>query len=185
MRLETDRLILRHWEERDRSGLARIVGNPEGRRFYPRTLTEEEASGQFDQILQRQAANGFCFGAAELKADGRFVGMVGLDGIGEPLRSALNGRPPVEIGWQFDRSVWGQGLAPEAAAAWLSWGFAHLPVDEIVAFTFVGNQPSQRVMQKLGMVRRAEDDFEHPALAAGHPLRPHVLYRKQKTVEAA
>lgn len=185
MRLETDRLILRHWEERDFEPLAAILGDAEVRRFYPKALSREEARAQFDFALARQAEVGFHFGAAERKADGRMLGLVGLGIIGEPLRSALAGRPDVEIGWQFDRSVWGQGYAPEAAAAWLTHGFATLNLPEIVAFTFVGNQPSQRVMGKLGMERQAEDDFEHPALAAGHPLRPHVLYRKRKTVEAA
>jgi hypothetical protein len=32
-------------------------------------------------------------------------------------------------------------------------------------------------MERLGMTRSPEDDFEHPSLPAGHPLRPHVLYR--------
>lgn len=184
MRLETDRLILRHWEERDFEPLAAILGDAEVRRFYPKALSREEARAQFDFALARQTEVGFHFGVAESKADGRMLGLVGLGIIGEPLRSALAGRPEVEIGWQFDRSVWGQGYAPEAAGAWLDWGFANLPVEEIVAFTFLGNEPSQRVMQKLGMVRRAEDDFEHPALAAGHLLRPHVLYRKPRTGRA-
>ncbi len=177
MRLETERLVLRSWEERDRLPLATVLGDAEGRRFYPKALTTEEASAQFDSILKRQTEHGFCFGAAELKADVSFVGMVGLGMIGEPLRTALRGNPPVEIGWQLHRSVWGQGLAPEAAKAWLAWGFANLRLDEIVAFTFEGNLPSQRVMEKLGMTRDPADDFLHPGLPEGHPLRPHVLYR--------
>jgi hypothetical protein len=32
-------------------------------------------------------------------------------------------------------------------------------------------------MEKLGMLRDPAEDFEHPSLAPGHPLRPHVLYR--------
>ena len=48
---------------------------------------------------------------------------------------------------------------------------------EIVAFPFAGNLPSQRVMEKIGMVRDPDADFEHPRLAPGHPLRSHVVYR--------
>jgi hypothetical protein len=32
-------------------------------------------------------------------------------------------------------------------------------------------------MEKIGMTYNAHDDFEHPGIAAGHPQRPHVLYR--------
>jgi ribosomal-protein-alanine N-acetyltransferase len=32
-------------------------------------------------------------------------------------------------------------------------------------------------MDKLGMRHDPRDDFDHPALAEGHPLRRHVLYR--------
>jgi RimJ/RimL family protein N-acetyltransferase len=52
-----------------------------------------------------------------------------------------------------------------------------LGLPEIVAFTFRGNIPSRRVMEKIGMARDPAADFEHPRLPPGHPLRPHVLYR--------
>ena len=55
MRLETDRLILRHWEERDFEPLAAILGDAEVRRFYPKALSREEARAQFDFALARQA----------------------------------------------------------------------------------------------------------------------------------
>lgn len=177
MRLETERLILRPWEERDRAPLAAILGDPEVRRFYPSVLTPEQANAQLDFALDRQATAGFHFGAAELKSTGRFVGLLGLAYVPDETRAVLNGNPSVEIGWQFDRSVWGQGLAPEGARAWLDYGFAALDLPEIVAFTFRDNLPSQRVMAKIGMSHNPADDFEHPRLEPGHKLRPHVLYR--------
>jgi RimJ/RimL family protein N-acetyltransferase len=50
-------------------------------------------------------------------------------------------------------------------------------VDEIVSMTTPRNKRSRAVMQRLGMTRDPADDFEHPRLPEGHPLRPHVLYR--------
>jgi RimJ/RimL family protein N-acetyltransferase len=47
----------------------------------------------------------------------------------------------------------------------------------VVAFTVPANQRSRRVMEKLGMSHNPADDFEHPRLPEGHPLRKHVLYR--------
>ena len=46
-----------------------------------------------------------------------------------------------------------------------------------MAFTTVSNQPSQAVMQRLGMARDLAGDFDHPALPGDHPLKAHVLYR--------
>lgn len=177
MRLETDRLVLRSWEERDREPLARVLGDREVRRFYPKALTHAEASTQFDVVLAKQAERGFFFGAAELKADGSFVGMIGLGFPADIMRDAIPGRPEVEIGWQFDKAYWGKGLAPEAARAWLAYGFDVAGLGEIVAFTYEGNHPSRRVMEKIGMQRDPADDFQHPVLPASHWLRPHVVYR--------
>ncbi|MCY1236898.1 Acetyltransferase (GNAT) domain protein [compost metagenome] len=85
--------------------------------------------------------------------------------------------PAVEIGWRFVRSHWGQGLASEAAQAALAFVFERLLLAEVVAFTVPANLPSQGLMQRLGMRRDAQSDFEHPRLPVGHPLRRHVLYR--------
>ena len=177
MRLETQRLILRSWEDRDRAPLAAILGNPEVRRFYPTTLTFEQTSAQIDFAIERERTMGFHLGAAELKATGELIGLIGLGYIPEEMRAVIRGEPPIEIGWQFARTVWAQARAPEGARAWLDFGFESLGLPEIVAFTYRGNLPSQRVMEKIGMVRDRESDFEHPRLAPGHALRSHVVYR--------
>jgi len=46
-----------------------------------------------------------------------------------------------------------------------------------VSYTTTLNTRSQAVMDRLGMVRDRDGDFDHPALPAGSPLRRHVLYR--------
>jgi len=177
VRLETLRLILRPWEDRDRAPLGKILGDPEVRRFYPTMLTPDQTSAQIDASIALAAENAFHFQAAELRDTGELAGVVGLGMIPADTRAVLNGHPAVEIGWQFDKRFWGQGLAPEGARAWLDACFGTLGLDEIVAFTYRHNAPGQRVMQKLGMTRDPADDFDHPKLAADHPLRPHVLYR--------
>jgi RimJ/RimL family protein N-acetyltransferase len=52
-----------------------------------------------------------------------------------------------------------------------------LRLEEVVSFTSESNLPSQKVMQAIGMQQDLNGSFEHPRLAEGHPLRPHVLYR--------
>jgi RimJ/RimL family protein N-acetyltransferase len=68
------------------------------------------------------------------------------------------------------------GLATEGARAVIDYAFDELKLPSVVAVTTVTNQPSRRVMEKLGMRYRPELDFEHPRVPDGHPFRPHVLY---------
>jgi len=91
--------------------------------------------------------------------------------------------PCVEIGWRFRKEVWGQGLATEAATACLAYGFNTLMLERIVSFTAVSNHKSEKVMQRIGLLRTG--GFNHPQISAGHPLRPHVLYQLTKNDFAA
>lgn len=173
MRLETERLILREWEPRDRDAYAAIAMDPEVRRFYFTVPTRDEVEAMVDRFIAFCNRDGFGLLATERKSDGALMGYVGL----VPVDMEVRGAPPVEIGWVLGKQYWGHGYAPEAAQAWLDYAFNVLGFNEVVAWTTVTNLPSQRVMQKLGMRTSPEDDFVHPKSPPGHPLGPHVLYR--------
>ena len=78
--------------------------------------------------------------------------------------------------WRQASDLWGQGYATEAAAAALRDGFARCGLDEILAWTASANERSQRVMQRIGMVRREALDSDQPGLADDHPHRRHIVY---------
>ena len=61
----------------------------------------------------------------------------------------------------------------------LDYGFEKLGLMEIVATTVPANWRSRRVMERLGMTRLPEDDFDHPRVPDG-PLKRHVLYRLRR-----
>jgi ribosomal-protein-alanine N-acetyltransferase len=82
----------------------------------------------------------------------------------------------VEVGWRLVRTAWGHGFATEAARAAIDDGFSRVGLPEIVSFTARSNLRSQAVMERLGMERDENRDFDHPKLAPDHPLRPHVVY---------
>ena len=62
----------------------------------------------------------------------------------------------------------------------------HIPkllgLKQIVSFTVPANQRSRKVMERIGMTYSATDEFQHPLLPEGHPLRYHVLYRLARPV---
>jgi RimJ/RimL family protein N-acetyltransferase len=175
MYLETERLIIRPWKDEDREPFARLNADRQVMRYFPSVLTREKSDALIEIARERTQADGFCFSPIEEKVTGAFLGFVGLS---RPRYARpLPFDPCVEIGWRLARFAWGQGYATEAARAWVGFGFETLGLDEIVSFTTVTNEPSQRVMQRLGMHRDPNDDFLHPAIVPGHPLEPHVLYR--------
>lgn len=170
--LTTQRLLLRPWQDADRAPFAQLNADPEVMRFFPSTQTRAQSDRSIDLWTQELDERGWSNWAVERVADGQFIGFVGLT----VPRRALPFMPCVEVGYRLARQHWGQGLATEAAGEALRFGFQALGLAEIVSFTARLNLPSQAVMQRLGMAN-ANEDFEHPALAEGHPLRPHVLYR--------
>lgn len=169
--IETARLILRPWRDEDRPAFAEINGDPRVGDWLGGAIDRAASDALMDRIGADMADQGFGFWAAELRADGRLAGMIGLRRV-----DFLAGGPAIEMGWRLHPDVQGQGLATEGAAAALTWGFANTETAEIVAFTAETNLPSQAVMRRLGMRRAAERDFDHPRLAEGHPLRRHVMY---------
>lgn len=169
--IQTPRLLVRPWCDADRAAFAAMGRDPEVMRYLGPLMTRADSDAGVDRMLAAQARDGFCFWAVEQRDDGAFVGFCGLKRV--DFAGVLNGT--VEIGWRLRRESWGLGLASEAARAVCDWGFAN-GLARIVSFTATGNLASQRVMQRIGMVRRADLDFDHPVLAAGDPLRRHVVY---------
>lgn len=177
--LSTPRLLLRSWRPEDRAPFGAMNGDPVVMRYFPSLLTEAETDAMLARNQAHFVRHGFGLWATELVATGEFIGFIGL----AVPEFASHFTPCVEVGWRLAAPHWNQGLATEGAAAVLHFGFTKLGIDEIVAMTAVENRPSRRVMEKLGMQQDAEDDFDHPKVAEGHPLRRHVLYRKQATAE--
>jgi RimJ/RimL family protein N-acetyltransferase len=171
--LETERLLLRAWRDEDLAPFARMNADPRVMEFFPQTYEAAESAEGLARIRAHFAAHGFGLWAVEVKGGPSFVGMVGLavPSFQAPFT------PCVEIGWRLLPEHWGRGYATEAARGALRFGFGTLGLREIVSFTTVNNWPSRRVMERLRMSHTPDDDFLHPSLPEGHPLRPHVLYR--------
>jgi RimJ/RimL family protein N-acetyltransferase len=171
--LQTPRLILRTWKDSDIEPFSTMNQDPEVMKFFPNLLTPEESASRVDWQRRHFQEHGFCCYAVELKSTGEFIGFVGL---AIPLFEAPF-MPAVEIGWRIAKTHWNQGYATEAAKYVLNHAFNDLNLPEVVSFTPTQNTASQRVMEKIGMTPHPNEDFDHPRLPEGHPLRRHVLYR--------
>lgn len=171
--LLTPRLRLRRWLEADREPFAALNADPAVMEHFPAMLSRGESDALADSIEAGFERDGFGLWAVEVLGSGDFVGFTGLAVPGFEAHFT----PAVEVGWRLARSAWGHGYATEAGRAALAFGFERAGLGEIVSLTAVGNARSRAVMERLGMTRDPADDFDHPKLAEGDPLRRHVLYR--------
>ena len=144
--------------------------------FFPACLGQPESDATAQRIDEHFDEHGYSFWAVEAAGVSTFTGIAGL--VVPQFESHFT--PCVEIGWRFAHEFWGRGYASEAARALLEFGFERAGLDEIVSLTVPTNERSRRVMERIGMTRNPADDFDHPNLTEGDPLRRHVLYRLSK-----
>ena len=150
-----------------------MTADPLVMEHFPRVLSRDESDTLADRIEAHFERHGFGFWAVEIRGSAPFAGFVGL---AVPSFEA-SFTPCVEVGWRLAREYWGRGVATEGARAAVELASRDLGLHEVVAYTVPANRRSRRVMEKLGMTTDTADDFDHPELAVGHPLRRHVLYR--------
>lgn len=173
MILSGDRILLRDWREEDRAVFAATNADPRVMEFFPTCLDRAQSDSLVDGIEAHFREHGFGLWAVELPGVAPFIGFAGL----AVPRLKAHFTPCIEIGWRLAFEHWGRGYATEAAGLALAHGFYTLALPEVVSFTAIANRRSRALMERLKMCRDPEDDFEHPALPEGHPLRRHVLYR--------
>jgi RimJ/RimL family protein N-acetyltransferase len=169
--IETERLILRPWREVDVPEFARVTNTPAVMEFLGGVKEAEAFRGSFERVSASQEKNGFCFWIVERKSDSALLGFCGLKVGNTPLSVG-----ELEIGWRLREDVWGQGYAREAATATLEWAWRNLDCDRVVAITAAGNKRSWGLMERLGMRRLRDMDFEHPDVPAGDKAKSHITY---------
>jgi RimJ/RimL family protein N-acetyltransferase len=171
--IRTERLLLRRWIDGDREPFAALNADPVVMEHLPAPLSREESDSFADRVETGFSERGWGLWAVEVERC-----FVGFTGLSVPTFEA-DFLPAVEVGWRFARSAWGNGYATEAAKASLRYGFEELGLEQVISFTATTNFASERVMQRIGMVRTGE--FDHPVLPEGHRLRRHVLYRARQS----
>ena len=166
-------ILLRQWKDDDLDAYAAMNAHPEVMQFFPRLYTAAESKESLLRLRAGIAVRGWGLWAVEV--DGAFAGFTGLS---KPKFTA-HFMPCVEIGWRFRREFWGRGIAYSAALAAEAFAFDNLKLRELVSFTAATNSRSRRLMERLEFARSEGEDFLHPLIPEGSPVRLHVLYRKQ------
>ena len=171
LRIETGRLVLRDWREEDLPALHALCTDPAVMRTIGPLMSEDEARAMLGKLQQRNTQFGHTFWAVERREDSRVIGFCGTIRADVPIIEN-----EIEIGWRFASDCWGKGYATEAARATIAWLADRYPGEPIYAFTAVINSRSRALMERLGMRRRMDLDFEHPKVPDDSDLKSHVTY---------
>ncbi len=156
--LETPRLLLRQWCDDDLGQMLEHINTPGVKKHLNGVVPPDQVATNLQRMRDNFDELGFAFLAVERKADGLFLGSAGFAIIETPAAPALL-QGAVQIGWQLRVDAQGQGYATEAASHLLAHGFTRHNWPIIYSQTSESNRPSWRVMQRLGMTRRAELDY--------------------------
>ncbi len=145
MILQTERLILRPWEETDAESLFEyakdpLVGPIAG---WPVHTSVENSREIIRNVLAVPESYAVC-----LKEDGKAIGCVGLM-IGKNSNLKLPDTE-AEIGYWLGVPFWGQGLIPEAVRELIRYSFDVLKLEKLWCAYFDGNDKSRRVQEKCG-----------------------------------
>lgn len=174
--LRGERVRLRGWREHDLAPYLAMLAEPEVAYWLGGPYPPELITQRFGLMRAALDARGWGMWAIEDET-GEMVGAAGLQPVTRETR--LSFAPAIEVAWRLKRAAWGRGLVSEAMKLAMAHS-GHLPEVAwlpLVSFTTESNVRSQAVMRRLGLIRDPDGDFDHPTLAADHPLRRHVLYR--------
>ena len=163
-RLETERLVLRGFRASDFAGYHATMSDPEVVRFLgAEPLNREEATRRLNLFAGFWAIQGRGMWAVEDKASGALIGHCGLFDLRRDMQPSIEGMP--EMGWIFDRSVHGTGVAYEASRAALDWHDATYGVLEIPAIISPLNHASMRLAERLGFIRDEDASYKGEPIA--------------------
>ena len=146
LRIQTARLVIRTFEQRDAEPWIAMVTDPDVRRFLPPAPlpTAETFQNSIERRHLMERDRGYAMWAVEVKETGAFVGQCGLFPVAHV-------GPEIELAYHFNKASWNKGYATEAAVAVLAHGLGPIGLDSVIALVMPENIGSCRVAEKAGM----------------------------------
>lgn len=169
---QSNRIGFRNWLESDIDHMAAISADEEVMRYFPAVATYEQTAAFIARMQDELAEKGYCYFAVDELSTNTFIGFIGLSW--RTFEAEFT--PCVDIGWRLSPATWNKGFATEGAIRCLDYAFDTLKLDKVYSTAPKINTPSERVMQKAGMVKSGE--FEHILLMDYPQLKQCVLYVK-------
>lgn len=165
--VETERLKIRKFTVDDLPELHSIMEKPEVMYAWEHGFSRSETRKWINRQLTRYKKDGYGYFAVILKETGKLIGQVGL------MKSEINGKEVVELGYIFDNLYWHQGYCMEVAKACVKFAFDKLELEHLYCSVRPNNIPSIRIAEKLGMTKVGEHIVNYKGMDM-----PHNIYIK-------
>jgi RimJ/RimL family protein N-acetyltransferase len=185
-RIETERLVLRDWREEDWPVFFAHTNTPAVMRWLAGVLDEAGQAATRARLEAYRADNGHSLWVVERRQDGGHLAgeLLGFCGL-KRANQAGGPQGDFEIGWRFREDAWGRGYAREAAQAAMRVGFEQFGAPHQIALTVNGNRASWGLMERLGMRRRPDLDFESEDFGTGEgPIIAYSITREEWAAQA-
>src|SRR6266704_6765844 len=165
--LETPRLILRPFDEKDVDQMSELMANPDFMRFSLGPKTHAQTAAFLETVIGLYRAGLPSPFAVVIRSDGVLVGYCGF------LHQEVDGEKEIEIGYRLHPDYWNKGIATEGARAVRDHAFRDLKLPRVISLIHYDNTPSRRVAEKIGML------FERQTVFKGFPTLVFALRREQ------
>ena len=164
--METDRILLRPWQEGDAPALYKYASDPEvgPRAGWPPHKSVEESL----EIIRTVFNDATCTWAIVLKETGEPIGAMGYGPSCNCNLPAREGEPIT--GYWVARSYWNQGICTEALRLMIDHIRQTTEIKSLISGHFVDNLASGRVMEKCGFIPTGETVVD-PAQGRDTPIR--------------
>lgn len=172
--IETERLALRNWLRSDAMAFDRHCNTASVMHWLGGVQSNDQLMEDVEWFIENQERDGFTFWVMERKEDHEFLGFCGLIRVSDE-DSPICGQ--LEVGWRLREDQWRNGYAHEAAAKVLKYAFKQLKADEVFSRVSPGNQPSRKLMEKLGLRRRRI--LTHVPSGEADPLYVYSIIREE------
>ena len=171
--METERILLRPWQESDAEALFKYAGDPEvgPRAGWPPHQSVEESL----EIIRTIFHNDHTW-AIELKETGEPIGCIGYFTCSES--NIHIGENDVEAGYWVARPYWNKGICTESLRLLLDYCFRVKGYQTVWSDFFVDNPASGRVMEKCGFRDTGEINYcSRLMLGSDRPVKIMKLTR--------
>lgn len=162
--LTTARLGLRHFTPADRDWLVALYADVNVTRYLGGVLSPSQVDRMLTaRVLDYYTAHpGLGIWMTTERATGARAGF--------HLLNTIQGESIIQVGFALLEPFWGRGYATEMAEAVLRYGFVDLGLPTIAGMASRQNLASQRVLAKIGLERRGDRAFAHPAYSTEGPM---------------
>jgi len=168
MIIETERLILRKFEETDKEALYKVLADSDIMKYYPYTFDEKRVMNWITKNIERYSVFGFGLWAVCMKESGELIGDCGL------TMQMIDGSILPEIGYHIRGDIQRNGYATEAAKAVRDWTFNNTPFEKVYSYMSADNIPSQKTAMSYGAVFEKEYQGENGEKITVYVMRKDV-----------